>query len=277
MKEYTRWLHWNITRFCNFNCEYCFSYSPYKKGEIISVDIDKIIKNLNDFDEIFRISFTGGEPFLVKNFIELCIKLSKKHFLSFNTNLTNSLINLFINEIEPEKVLKIDASFHYSQLLKKNLLGRYINNYALLKEYSFNVSSEQVAYPGLMNKIAEINKISGENNLNLKFVPFFGKYNEKIYPQSYTEEEISMFNLDLKMLNKFYQKGNFCNAGYNVGVAFSNGDIKPCFQIKDTISNIYENLEFNDSPVKECKSKICGCPMNVYDSDLFKIAKEKFI
>lgn len=274
---YTRWLHWNITRFCNLSCDYCFSYSPYKKGEIVNIDISKVIENLSSFNETFRISFTGGEPFLVKNILDLCHKLSENHYLSFNTNLTHPSIKQFANLIDPKKVIKIDASFHYAELIKNNLLKRYIENYKLLVNKGFLVNSEQVAYPPLLKLKDEISRVSIENNLKIKYVPFFGKFDGIVYPQAYTEKEISIFNLDLSILEKFDQKDQFCNAGYNAAVVFSNGNIKPCFQIKENICNIYDEVRFNAEPIFKCKSKICGCPMNVYDSFLYKLAKEKFI
>lgn len=276
MKNYTRWLHWNITRFCNLSCEYCFSHSPYKTGEIVKIDSERVLENLDKFNEIFRISFTGGEPFLIKDFVQFCSKISEKHYLSFNTNLTHNSIKLFAKDINPERVIKIDASFHYTQLKEKKLLDRYLNNFSLLKRNDFSINSEQVAYPGLISEIDVIRQISEDNGLDLKFLPFFGVYNEKKYPESYTGEEINLFDLDLSILDKFNQKGEFCNAGYNVGVVFSNGNIKPCFQIKENIGNIYEEIEFKSEPVFQCKSKICGCPMNVYDQKLFNIAREKF-
>lgn len=277
MKTYTRWLHWNITRFCNLSCEYCFSHSPYKKGEIVNIDYAKVIRNLKDFGETFRISFTGGEPFLLKNFVEFCFKLSENHFLSFNTNLTHKSITDFAEQIEPEKVIKVDASFHYTQLLEKNLLKKYLKNFELLKKKSFSVNSEQVAYPGLKEFVKEINLVSQKNGLALKYVPFFGTYEGKKFPEAYSEEETSLFGLDLSLLKKFNQKDSFCNAGYNAAVVFSNGNIKPCFQLKENISNIYEEISFNTTPVLKCKSKICGCPMNEYDQMLLKRAKETFI
>jgi len=275
VKNYTKWLHWNVTRFCNFSCEYCFSHSPYKNGKLVEIDFSKVIENLEKTGEVFRISFTGGEPFLIKDFVYFCAEISKKHYLSFNTNLTHKTIKEFACKIDPEQVIKIDASFHYSQLKEKKLLSTYLENFRLLKNAFFKINCEQVAYPGLINNINEIKQISTTHNLSLRFVPFFGVYNNNRYPVSYSEKEMEIFNLNLSQIEKFNQKGRFCNAGYNVGVVFSNGNIKPCFQIKDNISNIYEQIKFRTKPVFSCKSRICGCPLNIYDSDLLTKAKDK--
>lgn len=269
--NYDAWLHWHITRVCNLDCQYCFSKSPLRGIEVAPVDIERVKSTLEKSGKIFRISFTGGEPFAVPNIIELCKALSDKHFISFNTNLTSPKLFDLADSIDPGKVLEIHASFHFEELKNKNLIKRFLENYEILKNRGFNIRAEQVAHPALLNKTEEIKLIFTERDWKFNFGSYFGKYNNKKYPERYSTEEIINFELKINELDKFEQKGEICNAGFNAAVVFSNGDVYPCFQVKEKIGNIFNSINFKTDLIV-CKSKHCGCPLNKYDDYLFKKA-----
>lgn len=73
------------------------------------------------------------------------------------------------------------------------------------------------------------------------------------------------------MLN---QKGQLCNAGYNVCIITTKGNIVPCYKIHKRIGNIYKKIEFNDKLIR-CPFKTCYCPLNIYDPYLFEKAKKE--
>ncbi len=269
--EYGAWIHWNVTGKCNFDCEYCFGHSAVGSQKVSSIDIDKFLTTLNKTGKIFRISFTGGEPFLVPNFVDACAAITGQHFISINTHLSSNKINEFANRISPERVLFIQASLHFEELEKKNFTKRYIDNYHLLKELKFNIFAEAVAYPPIIKRLNEYRNYFSLEGIHFSFGAFTGTYNGNKYPESYSDEELMIFGLSKNEQNKFYQKGNTCNAGYNVFAAFSNGNVFPCFQIKQKTGNIYEDIYFGNSIIK-CPAKYCGCPLNVYDEYLFKNA-----
>ena len=82
------------------------------------IKIKNLISTINSTAKTFRISFTGGEPTLIPNFVEACRAITQKHYISFNSNLISKNIKRFIEEIEPERVLHIHASFHYDELIE---------------------------------------------------------------------------------------------------------------------------------------------------------------
>ena len=271
-QKYDAWLHWDVTKRCNLDCDYCFGKITDTSVKVHSIDIDKLISNLDKTDKTFRISFTGGEPTLVPNFIEACREITAKHYISFNSNLISKNINKFVEEIDKDRVLHIHASFHYNELMEKALVNRFIDNYNLLENSGFNIYAEAVAHPMLKEKLDEIKGIAKKNSIDLTFAPFYGIYNEQSYPESYSREELELFNISSKEISYFKQKGDLCNAGYNVAVVFSNGNVYPCHQIKTKIGNIYdEGIVFNNKLVN-CPSKKCGCPLNKYDEYLFEKA-----
>jgi MoaA/NifB/PqqE/SkfB family radical SAM enzyme len=273
--KYDAWLHWHITNRCNMECEYCFSVPHKPDNDIASIDTNKLLETLSKTNKTFRIGFTGGEPFLVPNFVEAASKITEDHFLSINTNLTLPAVADFAEKINPDKVLFIHASFHFTELQKKNLLEKYTYYFHLLKEKNFNIYAEEVAYPPHLERLEKDAERLKRLGINLRFGAYYGFIGDKRYPESYTEEEINRFNLPRSEIEKFSQKNVLCNAGYNVGVVFSKGQIKPCFQIHENLGNIYESINFNDKLIK-CPAEYCGCPMNLYDLKLYKKALNNF-
>lgn len=269
--NYDAWIHWNVTGKCNFDCEYCFGHSAIGSQKVNSIDIKKLLNTLNKTGRIFRIGFTGGEPFLVPNFVEACNAITQSHFITINTHFTSNRVREFAEQISPERVLFIQAPLHFEELEKKNLIQKYVNNFHLLKKLKFNVFAEAVAYPPITKRLNEYRNYFEKEGIDFTFGAFTGIYNGKKYPESYTDSELKLFDLSENEENKFLQKGNICNAGYNVFAAFSNGNVFPCFQIKQRVGNLYKKISFGKSVIK-CPAKYCGCPLNVYDECLFEKA-----
>ncbi|MCF6270728.1 MAG: radical SAM protein [Melioribacteraceae bacterium] len=268
-QDYDAWLHWDVTKRCNLDCEYCFGKITDTNVKVHSIKIEQLISTLDKTDKTFRISFTGGEPTLVPNFVEACKAITKKHYISFNSNLISKNIKQIAEEIDANRVLHIHASFHFEELMNMNLLNRFIENYNILKENGFNIFAEAVAYPKVKTKLDVIAKFAKENSITLTFAPFYGNYSGQTYPASYSHKELELFEISKSEISCFAQKGELCNAGCNAAVVFSNGNVYPCHQIKRKIGNIYEGIEFSNELVK-CPSKKCGCPLNKYDEYLFE-------
>lgn len=268
-QHYDVWLHWDATKRCNLDCEYCFGKITDPNVKVNSIDIEKLMTTLDKSGKIFRISFTGGEPTMIPNFIEAVRAITEKHYVSLNTNLiTKSLLGI-IGNVDPKKILHIHASLHYDELVKKNLFDIFINNFKLLQKSGCNIYAEVVAYPPLKNRFSELESVMKKVEIDFEYAPFYGKFGDKLYPESYTESELRLYNFSNEAINCYSQKGELCNAGYNAAVVFSNGNVYPCHQIKEKIGNIYEEINFSRSLVN-CPSKRCGCPLNKYDEYLFE-------
>jgi len=268
------WLFWVPTYQCNLECNYCIAGIRYI-SEIYTktypINISALKKTLNDSNKIYRIDFTGGEPFLVPNIVELCIELTKKHFIGLTTNLTSKKVKEFAEKINPERVVFINASCHIKELERMNLLSRYIHNFLLCKNRGFDIKAVEVGYPPLLKESDKYKRFFLEKGIELTFSPYHGKYKEKFYPDSYSEKERKIFSLTEKNINQYYQYGKLCNAGYNVGIIQPDGDIRYCFFINKSLGNIYEGIKFNDKLIR-CPFKLCNCPVNIYDPYLFRKA-----
>jgi MoaA/NifB/PqqE/SkfB family radical SAM enzyme len=274
--KYDAWLHWSVSDQCIMNCDYCSSGRGVTRGPRTSIDIQKLIATLDRTDKIFRIGISGGgEPFLVPNLVEACIELSKKHYLSFNSNFAEKRVREFIEKIDPQKVIYIIASCHIKALERRNLLETFINNFLLAKEKGINIRAVEVAYHPIINEIDKYRKLFASKGIQLDFNEFCGRYNDKDYPKAYTDEELDAFGFRRPTVKIHYPDSNkhkrLCNAGYNVAYVNSNGDITPCESIKRIIGNIYEKIEFHKS-LMVCPFKSCTCPLYLYDEKLFQKA-----
>jgi len=267
-QHYDAWLHWNVTSQCNFDCTYCFGKTPVLKAETNIIDIAKLVKTLDNIGKVFRVSFTGGEPFLIPNIVEACAELTRKHYVSFNSNLVLPVVKEFAEVIKPGRVLNIHASLHFEELEKKRIIETYVSNFKLLKGKGFNVYAEAVAWPEFDIKIEDYRKLLAGHGIEFGYAPYVGKLNNYDFPDSYKAEDLANYNLSIEQIQWFRQKGEVCNAAYNAAVVFSNGDVYPCFQIKEKMGNVYENINFN-TELTICPAKRCACPLNKYDEYLF--------
>ncbi|MFA5156630.1 MAG: hypothetical protein WC532_04495 [Candidatus Omnitrophota bacterium] len=257
-------------------------YIKKSKGKAVkasgTIDVAALLIALKKTGKIFRVSLTGrGEPFLADNIVEACRQITKKHYLSLNTNLISGKIGEFCEKIDPQKVVAIEASLHIKELERLGLTDIFIRNFLLCQEKGFKISAKEVAYPPLLEEIEKYKGFFQKNGIKLSFTGFNGYYNRKEYPAAYTQREVEIFGLenapDFQMFNS---RGKICNAGYNAIVVYENGDVAPCWSAQDNLGSIYNSFKLKDK-LFACPQEHCVCPLSAYDSYLFeKALKENF-
>ncbi len=90
-KPYDCIINWRVNQICNFRCVYCdSSRNSINQYNIYSDRFEHFFRNT---DKTYLICMTGGEPFLYPRFVELCEKLTNKHYLGIFTNLTSNNVN----------------------------------------------------------------------------------------------------------------------------------------------------------------------------------------
>jgi hypothetical protein len=242
-----------------------------------TIDVPVLLEVLERTNKTFLINFSGGgEPFLVSNMIEVCVEITKKHYISFNTNLTSGKIKEFSVKINPQKVAVIHASVHIKELERLNLMNVFIDNFLSCKEKKFNIIAKEVAYPKLFSEIDAYKDFFRKHGIELIFGRFQGFYKGREYPASYTEEELKAFGVKDDAELKMYQscRGQICNAGYNAAVVYRNGDVKRCGDVPEHLGNIYKGIKFREE-LFECPVNHCHCPISVYDVYLFERARKE--
>jgi len=276
-KAYDLVLYWYITRFCNFSCPQCVGDAIKLKDADTpeGINIDSLQKLLNSPKKI-RFGISGGEPFLVKNIIEVLQEITKNHYFSMNTNLVHPRIKEMAEKIDPERVSFIVASAHMSELKRHNLLETYLSHALLLRERGFLIRNVEVAYPFIIKKVDEYRKIFESKGLDLTFAPFIGEWKGKKYPESYTNEQFEIFRLDTKnslVHNIHKYKGEFCIAGHSAAVIRLDGKIYPCYQIYYNLGNMDEGVNLFKDLIR-CPLDTCTCPFNSYEPYMYEKAME---
>jgi len=238
-----------------------------------TIDVAALTSALEKTGKIFRVSLTGGgEPFLADNIIEACSRITEKHYLSLNTNLISGKIEEFCEKIDPQRVVAIEASLHIKELERLGLTDVFIRKFSLCKERGFNISTEEVAYPPLLEEVEKYKRFFQKKGIQLQFIGFNGYYNRKEYPAAYTQRELEIFGLkDTPHFQMFRPRGKICNAGYNAAVIYENGDVSACWREQANLGSIYNGFKLTNR-LTVCSQDHCGCPLNVYDRYLFEKA-----
>lgn len=103
---------WEITNECNYTCEYCVFSSTGKKprGEL---SFEKVIETLNELKSngFNYIKFTGGEPFIRSDFIDI---LKEAKSLGFNYDISTNAS--FITEEISKQLSLLDLNFIHVSL-----------------------------------------------------------------------------------------------------------------------------------------------------------------
>jgi MoaA/NifB/PqqE/SkfB family radical SAM enzyme len=278
-KEYDMMLYWYITQTCNFSCPQCAGGALKLVGDDAPevIDLESLRSFLSKTEKTIRFSFTGGEPLLVKNIVEVLEEITKKHYFSMVTNLVNSRVAQLVERINPERSTFIAASAHIAQLKRRNLLQIFLQNARLIKNKGFKLFTTEVAYPYLLNKVDEYRKIFSERGFDLDFMAFRGEWKDKNYPDAYTLEEIEIFGLEKSESLRpdiFKNRGKPCIAGFKSAVIMHDGNIIPCFEIFKNIGNITQQMHLSDKMIR-CPVDFCGCPVNVFEPYLYEKAIQK--
>lgn len=266
---------WDIHYKCNFRCPYCWFYRNWEKMEKQNVYLsvaDWMVhwKRIYDKYGQVRVEITGGEPFLYPNFIELIRSLSSLHKVKITTNMSGDVEN-FARVIDPERV-KLDMNFH----ILFSDLEPFIKKVKILKRAGFKGGVCYLAYPPQMDKIDYLSQRFKEEGIGFALAAFWGEYQGKKYPASYTEQEKEMmapYLGDIKRLtyhlNAQSPRGKICNAGHKYAGIRANGDVVRCGPLGDkVIGSIFsQDFKLLDSPLP-CEADFCPC--NEYENIIEK-------
>jgi len=249
-----------MTNLCNFNCGYCAR--QFKPTFRYYLPVKSIIRTLKDTGKPWIVGLTGGEPFIYPNFIGVCKELTKHYKIAIDSNLSiNSKVREFANEIDPKKVQYIYVSTHIEEREKRNGVEDFIKNILLLKEKKFNVNVNYVLRPKIDEKFKRYYKYFKSKGIELKPKPFRGKYEGKMYPDAYSEDEKRMIlKYDSHALTKlpFNLKGMRCDAGKRLFVIKTNGIAVRCYDDNTILGNIFQGIKLNNN-TKPCKADKCTC------------------
>ncbi|MBU1125375.1 MAG: radical SAM protein, partial [Candidatus Omnitrophica bacterium] len=257
---------WDIHYSCNFRCPYCWFYKDWaslaKRNLYLKPDewVRHWRRVYDKYGEV-RIEIVGGEPFIYPNFIELVKKISAFHRVKVTTNLSGD-IERFVKEIDPARVT-LDLNFHVLFIDLETVLKKA----HILNDAGFNAGVCYLAYPPQMHKIKSLSERFARENIGFALAAFWGEYNGKKYPQSYTQQERDMMRPFLGDVDRIdfhldghSPKGKLCRAGQRYASIQADGKVVRCGPLGErAIGNITDdNFALLDRPMP-CESDFCPC------------------
>jgi len=163
---------WFLGKRCNFNCSYCSSlihdnYSPHIKKE----DAFKFIDGLNDHcinkNKKFKINFTGGEPFVHPNFLEILEYVAKKSQTQHINVVTNGSMPLETYILSSKSLHSITFSLHFEQ--SDEFIYKFLDKILILNEIeNWFLNINVMALPKKFNILKDV--ITKLEEKKVKFV-----------------------------------------------------------------------------------------------------------
>ena len=218
-------IEFNITKKCNYYCEYCTQGRANKLNKDLKHADDEVIDGFINFiqklPEKYIIQLIGGEPFMHPKFFEIAeriAKLGNKIVIVTNMSFPIATIKKFI-DITGNQLELIRGSLHINEIKD---LDNYINNIIEINNYLNYKNNKRklkivtVVEETNFDKIKRINKIFKDNNV--EYIPIrmiensvFHKYNKEI--EDFIDSNPNKYNKNMKINKQLKTDKIMCFAG----------------------------------------------------------------
>jgi MoaA/NifB/PqqE/SkfB family radical SAM enzyme len=275
---------WELLTTCNFRCAYCFVPPAALAAKLTTYGTNtQWVEGFAATAKTWLLHITGGEPSIYPGFVDLCDKLSRLHYLSINSNLSHRSMETFADRINPERVHFINAALHYNERLHRASLDNFVTRVQKLRRHRFHVLVSSVMTPLLVKKYPEISACFEAQGLSLIPKVLSGRFQGKIYPCAYSQEErslireylekarqnhasvtaamgetptINMFADDRLLDNPRIYHGKLCGSGHNFVRIESDGAVIRCGSGMQ-LGNILQKSVVLLNASKPCDSFYC--------------------
>lgn len=247
-----------LTKRCNSNCIHCYASSPsfsknsINKNEIFTDDWKRVIDKLDEIG-VINICFTGGEPFIHKDFIDILKYTNSKGLeigIFTNGTLINSYDNSILLELQP-KFIAVSLYSHipkiYSKITGIDKCEIVLNNLKELKSNKLPAIVNCVLFEGINNTYSHLTGfIKTLTEIGLKpeqitFDEFCPEGEGQFLNNLVVDEQKTMTTLShafKDVCNVEYKQNSvdtmheslisFCGIGVNMFYITGNGDIALC-------------------------------------------------
>jgi len=281
---------------CNFRCTYCFNPPSIRNAEpALHGANDQWEEGFDATGKTWLIHTTGGEPFGISGFVALCERLTRRHFLSINSNLSYRSADDFAQSIHPGRVHYIHASLHYEEQQRRASLDAFMARVHKLRDAQFNVLVSQVMTPQMVDNFPAVSACLESHGLSVIPKILRGRFGGKNYPDGYTADHrarireylaaarlkyaaviermkepptIHMFS-DSHLLNGIGSyHGKRCGSGYNFVRIAPDGTVYRCGSGKRLGNLLLKNVRLLNGP-KRCNASYCPYFCEKYTSPQF--------
>lgn len=252
---------------CNLNCEYCYTSTNKGKPGRFLYPVEHMIRCFEPSRFGGPIIFGGaaaGETLLWDGIVDFTRGLlSQGHFVSYTTNMTmRSVIRKFCEFPRELRVrLELDASLHYLELKKLNMLDVFFENLRALKEAEISYAIYLCISDSYLPYVREVSALCKSRAGILPVASMVRKYSEEgaTLAEPYSKEiedlvEATCDTRQWKLQKKLYgQKRNeFCHAGQcSMNLNLGTGDYTKCWGRSRPISGLEKFVEKSPSLIKK--------------------------
>lgn len=198
-----------LTMRCNLNCSFCLNsldknkeFNRKKFKELSGEQWVHALNRIKSRPEL-PITFSGGEPFLHKDFIYIINNLKPEIKIDILTNLQfgKNNLNRLIKEVNPNKIKRdspyasIRVSYHPEQMGNG---AELVKNVKRLQDKGFSIGIWSVLYPS-PEQLSAINQMQfrcKKEGIDFRLKEFTGRYKEELYgdysryPKSFSSSEL---------------------------------------------------------------------------------------
>jgi MoaA/NifB/PqqE/SkfB family radical SAM enzyme len=275
---------WHLLNTCNYRCAYCFFPPAYLGSKLQTfAEPEQWRRAYDATGYIWLLHITGGEPSVYPDFVNLCEGLTKKHFISVNSNLSNRAFLDFADRIDPSRVSFINAGLHLEERERRSGNAVFLANAELLHAKKFRTLISLVGSPSALARFEDAILLLAP--LGLFPVPKLlrGNYQGKKYPGGYSDLDRERFRKFARLARAHYQpmlaggaerptidmfhdddlldgvpsfRGQSCEAGRLFVRIDANGDIFRC-GTSDRIGNVLEGEFERTAGPAACDTSYC--------------------
>ena len=252
--RYIHDIHWSITGNCNYRCKHCFVSIP--NAPIFELPHDKIMNIIDQLDKagVRIVSWTGGEPFIRKDFVDLIDALSERNIILEYINTNGSLITeKVLNELAKRNVrpflrISYDGLGCHDWLRGVTGSEEKINRaFELCRDMGFPTSASMVIHKGNCHTLrASVNHLAklGVKLLKTLYAANVGEWLKRNGQGSMSIED--MCRLYLEYIPHYYEDG------MPLSVIFTS------FFRAFTDNPDYYNIEYYTENINPNESFLCG-------------------
>ncbi|AMK09927.1 MoaA/NifB/PqqE/SkfB family radical SAM enzyme [Pseudodesulfovibrio indicus] len=251
---------WNMTRKCNFRCEYC--YFPHDNTPVTeTLDAERISGFLDATGKPWKVGLTGGEPFIYPGIIDICETLTRNHVIGIDTNLSvSSKVREFAERIDPARVHNLYVALHIEERERIKGVDAFIRNARLLLDKGFEVIVNYVVHPSLEERFARDRAFFAEHGIAITPRPFRGEHEGRRYPEAYGDRADKVFGGHPEQGKKvaFNFQGLPCSAGRTLLRLEPDGTVFRCPGDKTVLGNVMDKVHLYEG-FPPCTKKRCPC------------------
>ncbi|EGB15233.1 Radical SAM domain protein [Pseudodesulfovibrio mercurii] len=253
-------LIWNMTRKCNFRCEYC--YFPHDNTPVTeTLDARRIKAFLDGTGRTWKVGLTGGEPFIYPGINDICATLTETHVIGIDTNLSaSSKIRDFAARIDPARVHNLYVALHIEERERVKGVDAFIGNARLLLDKGFALIVNYVVHPTLEARFHDDVAFFAAHGIAITPRPFRGTFEGRRYPEAYGERGRAIFADHPEQGKKvaFNFEGLPCSAGRTLLRMEPDGTVFRCPGDKTVLGNVMDEVRLYEG-YPPCTKKRCPC------------------